>query len=192
MLIAALAEKGLINPKMSVLSAFMCFLNAVSTMSLANSTCFPVPFNASILGPVSFSSDVQDSSNYFAFWRVSESSFEQIRQLAASSLAMLQRSPSYETIGADSCFSKVFLSKTSFLLEYDFLLHIPLVKRNNPVNHESFCGIDEGANDYTDWQYVTNMARALLIKALGNRVLCVHSYQCISMGYYFVFYFVVI
>jgi hypothetical protein len=168
---------------MSVLSAFMCFLNAVNTMIIDGSTCFSLPHNASISTSMSFSSDIHDSSNYFAFWRVSESSLQQIQQHASTSLTALQRSSSYEATGAESCFSKVFLSSNVFLLEYDFLLHIPLVKSNDGVSEDFVCtaeSIGDCMNDFTDWQYVTRTARNLLVKALGNRVICVHSQSCIT------------
>lgn len=156
-----------------------------SRSPLAVDAGFPTSISFDIDNPSSLKSNLDSSSTFVVSWRVSESSLEQIRCYASSALSTLQMSSRYESLGADSCFWKIFQSSTQFHLEYDILIHVRMVSAGETSatsregKHHSSAAVEALLN-LTEWQYTTSTARSLVIRALGDRALCVHSHHCPS------------
>ena len=169
---------------MSVLAAFMSYLSYLSTIKPATGDYvgtfarFSIWLGMELHDREGCIASSSNGSGYNTFWRVSVSSLDQIRHYASSSLAILQSSASFESTGVGSSFSKVFLMSSNFLVEYDFLLHIPVV--NPPeILETSESSLSQShidaLHDLTGWQYITSAARQVLLRALGNRVTCIDS-----------------
>lgn len=193
LLVAYLFQQRTINAQMSSFTVFQCLLKFLSETD----------FSKDILSFVELSGDagndmtafsaavlnfpVQDEKGkthlYNACWRWSPSFVDEVRESAQVSLTALQDSTS------SNSFNQVFMSSPSFFKKYDLVFHIPVLNKENFMT--TFQKIKQSSDDsfllnlgekYQDrlhdmsaWQECSQGARELLVKALGDRAIKIHT-----------------
>lgn len=128
------------------------------------------------------------------FWRWSASFVDEVRDTARVSLVALQDS------GGSNAFNQVFMTSPSFFKKYDLVFHIPVLdKRSFNENFKKLKAAvaasgaasataaedaflvtlgessQDQLHDLSAWQAGSRAARELIVKALGDRAVKVHT-----------------
>lgn len=123
---------------------------------------------------------------YNILWRLSKSSLEQLKEQAKLSLHTLQTPLGSDTTIATSSFNSVFLLKSTPYRDHDIIIYIPYctqleIKNNEHDNEQDNKNSNNSklSNTYQDtlttldnltpWQFASEIARNIIIKALGDR-----------------------
>lgn len=197
LLIAYMFQQRTINAQMSAFTVFQCLLKFLSESDFSQEQLSFVESSADAdAGAImtEFSSavlnfPVEDEKNkthlYNLFWRWSASFVNELHETARVSLAALTDSGSDHS----NSFNQVFMSSPSFFKQYDLIFHIPVLNKKTfmdnfqkikDANEDIFLTnlgdkTQDRLHDLSAWQECSRGARELIVKALGDRALKVHT-----------------
>lgn len=193
LLIAYLFQQRTINAQMSSFTVFQCLLKFLSESDFSQDQLSFVELSDGASDAMhTFSAvlnfPIEDGKNkihlYNLFWRWSASFVDEVHETARVSLAALTDSGSDHS----NSFNQVFMSSPSFFKQYDLIFHIPILNRKNFENlqklntskEDPFLNnlgekIQDRLHDLSAWQECSRGVRELIVKALGDRALKVHT-----------------